>query len=322
MTEFQVVEIFLVIFAASFAVMAAIAVVQRRKVSARLERSVLGKKATSNNADAVSQQLKTVWRTNYFLNVLKAFSERIDVLKGEDPEALQMVLATAGYTGREPVVIYAFTKLTALLLGTLVTLFILLKTIIGGGAILIPLAVSLAIFLVLMRVPDFFLSMKRRERKATIKRTFPQMVELMIIASEAGLAPSPAMLRTADELSKHSPALSSELRQLVTELSVVPERADAYTRFSQRIDLAEAKHFGTALLQGEAFGTSFAATLKTMAKELRTMRMTKIEERATRLPVLMTVPLIMFIMPALFVVILGPAALSILDNLGNINAQP
>lgn len=322
MTDFQIAEIFLIIFAASFAVMAGVGLVQRRKVSARLERSVLGKKASTNGADVVSQQLKTVWRTNYFLNVLKSFSERIDVLKGEDPEALQMVLATAGYTGREPVVIYAFTKLTALFLGAVVTLVTLLNTALSGGAVLIPLGVSLAVFLALMRVPDFFLSLRRKERKAKIRRTFPQMIELMIIASEAGLGPSPAMLRTADELAKHSPALSNELRQLVTELSVIPERAEAYSRFSQRIDLAEAKHFGTALLQGEAFGTSFAATLKTMAKELRTMRLTKIEERATRLPVLMTVPLIMFIMPALFVVILGPAALSILDNLGNINAQP
>lgn len=312
---------FVTIFSATFGALVIGAYFQRRKLISRLERAVLDKRDSQPEDQGVGGQLIAVWRTNYFLNSAKAFSERIDVLKGDDPEALSMVLATAGYAGREPVVIYAFAKLTGFILGTIITLGVMTNTLLVGRPVLIPLALSLGAALFILRLPDLFLAAKRRQRQSVIRRNFPQMVELMIIASESGLAPSPAMLRSADELSKSCPALASELRQLVSELSVLPDRSEAYKRFSSRIDLAEATHFGTALLQGETFGTSFSATLRTMAKELRTMRMTKIEERATRLPVLMTVPLIAFIMPALFVVILGPAALSIVDNLANVEAE-
>ena len=322
MTNIQAFPLFIGIFASSFLVMIGVYIFQRRKVTARLERSVLGRKPSALGADGVSNQIKTVWRTNYILNAIKAFSERVDVLKGNDPEALSMTLATSGYVGREPMVIYAFSKLMALLFGVMIFLVVTLNALLTDEEVLMPIAISLGIALMLLRAPDVFLSLRRKDRQSQIKRNFPQMIELMIIASEAGLAPSPAMLKTADEMSKNSPALSGELRQLVTELSVLSDRSEGYQRFAKRIGLPEANHFGTALLQGEAFGTSFASTLKTMARELRTMRMTKIEERATRLPVMMTVPLIVFVMPALFVVILGPAALSIVDNIGSIHGEP
>ncbi len=321
MIELAPFNLFLSVFAAAFSVGTLLYVAQQRKMSKRIQQAVLGAARATQPSGKSSTPLQSFWQNNYLINSLKAMSDRIDVLKGEDPEELSLMLASAGYSGREPVIVYAFSKLAGLIFGAVVATIIVVRAMLSGDALLVPVGSALLVMLLVLRMPDFFLSTKRKARQSQIRRSFPQMIELMTIASEAGLGPSPAMLRSAEEMHRGSPHLANELRQLVNELSVLPDRAEAYSRFAKRIALPEAAHFGTALLQGEAFGTSFSATLKIMAKELRALRLVKIEERATRLPVLMTVPLIAFIMPALFVVILGPAALSIIDNLARVGGS-
>ena len=165
------------------------------------------------------------------------------------------------------------------------------------------------------KAPDIFLKNKIQKRTALIRKGLPDALDLLIICAEAGLTVDAAFNRVARELGKAYPELGDEFALTSIELGFLTDRRSAFENLAMRIDLESIRGVVTTMIQTEKYGTPLASALRVLSAEFRNERMMRAEEKAARLPAIMTVPLILFILPVLFIVILGPAACAISDNL-------
>ena len=165
------------------------------------------------------------------------------------------------------------------------------------------------------KAPDVWLKNKINKRSAAIRKGLPDALDLLVICAEAGLTVDAAFGRVSRELGKAYPELGDEFGLTAIELGFLNERRQAFENLSTRVDLDAVRGVVTTMIQTEKYGTPLASALPVLSAEFRNERMMRAEEKAARLPAIMTVPLILFILPTLFVVILGPAACSIHDNL-------
>lgn len=249
-----------------------------------------------------------------FFQVATGFGERFGILTGREAARSADLVASAGFPGRDAVVVYAFTK-------TVVPLSICLMGVIWlvipdpGANRVLQVAVIAASALGVARASDLYLAMRRTRRMAEIRRAFPDMLELFVISSEAGLGLQPSLARVGEETADIYPVLSGELIRSTNELRFSNDRQKVLDGLASRIPLPEIAHFAQAVIQADRHGTSFGAAMRTLMRDQRADRILRVEERAARLPVLMTIPLIFLIMPAVFVVLVGPAVLSVLDNI-------
>jgi tight adherence protein C len=167
------------------------------------------------------------------------------------------------------------------------------------------------------KAPDLWLKNKVQKRTDAIRKGLPDALDLLVICAEAGLTVDAAFSRVARELGKAYPELGDEFALTSIELGFLTDRRSAFENLATRIDLEAIRGVVTTMIQTEKYGTPLASALRVLSAEFRNERMMRAEEKAARLPAIMTVPLILFILPVLFVVILGPAACSISDNLLN-----
>jgi len=161
------------------------------------------------------------------------------------------------------------------------------------------------------KAPDIYVDNKIAKRSAAIRKGIPDALDLLVICAEAGLTVDAAFARVARELGIAYPELGEEFQLTAIELSFLTERRMAFENLANRVKLDALKGVVTTMIQTEKYGTPLASALRVLSAEFRHERMMKAEEKAARLPAIMTVPLILFILPTLFVVILGPAACSI-----------
>ncbi len=165
------------------------------------------------------------------------------------------------------------------------------------------------------KAPDLFLKNRIQKRTNAIRKGLPDALDLLVICAEAGLTVDAAFNRVARELGKAYPELGDEFALTSIELGFLTDRRTAFENLAARIDLESIRGVVTTMIQTEKYGTPLASALRVLSAEFRNERMMRAEEKAARLPAIMTVPLILFILPTLFVVILGPAACKISDNL-------
>ena len=161
--------------------------------------------------------------------------------------------------------------------------------------------------------PDIFVDNMVNKRTDAIRKGLPDALDLLVICAEAGLTVDAAFNRVAKELGRAYPELGDEFALTSIELSFLSERRQAFENLAARVKLDSVKGVVTTMIQTERYGTPLASALRVLSAEFRNERMMRAEEKAARLPAIMTVPLIVFILPVLFVVILGPAACSIAD---------
>ncbi len=161
--------------------------------------------------------------------------------------------------------------------------------------------------------PDIFIQNKISKRTKEIQKGLPDALDLLVICAEAGLTVDAAFNRVAKELGRAYPELGDEFAMTAIELSFLSERRQAFENLAYRVNLDAVKGVTTTMVQTERYGTPLASALRVLSAEFRNERMMRAEEKAARLPAIMTIPLILFILPVLFVVILGPAACSIAD---------
>ena len=161
--------------------------------------------------------------------------------------------------------------------------------------------------------PETYLKNKASKRTNEIRKGLPDALDLLVICAEAGLTVDAAFNRVAKELGRAYPELGDEFALTAIELSFLTERRQAFENLSYRVDLDAVRGVVTTMIQTERYGTPLASALRVLSAEFRNERMMRAEEKAARLPAIMTVPLILFILPVLFIVILGPAACSIAD---------
>lgn len=155
------------------------------------------------------------------------------------------------------------------------------------------------------------------KRQTEIGQTFPDALDMMLICVQGGIGLEQTINRVAEEVSEHSPTLAEELGILSAEMSMLNDRRAAMQDFARRVGSGAAKTFATAMIQAEQYGTSVSQAMRVLSEELRDMRMQEAERKAMALPPKLTVPMILFFLPSLFIVILGPVGVKIsMMNIG------
>ncbi|HVL29407.1 MAG TPA: type II secretion system F family protein [Sphingomicrobium sp.] len=167
------------------------------------------------------------------------------------------------------------------------------------------------------KAPDIWLKNRVNKRSNAIRKGLPDALDLLVICAEAGLTVDAAFGRVARELGKAYPELGDEFGLTAIELGFLNERRQAFENLATRVDLEAIRGVVTTMIQTEKYGTPLASALRVLSAEFRNERMMRAEEKAARLPAIMTVPLILFILPTLFIVILGPASCAISDSFIN-----
>jgi tight adherence protein C len=162
--------------------------------------------------------------------------------------------------------------------------------------------------------PGIYIKNLTSKRKKRLQLGLPDALDLMIICAEAGLSLDATLLRVSRELQAACPDLAEELAITAAELTFLPDRRQAFENLNNRTDMSSIRGVVNTLMQTAKFGTPLANSLRVLAIEYRDARMFRAEEKAARLPALMTVPMILFILPTLFIVLMGPAALNIIDT--------
>jgi tight adherence protein C len=164
-----------------------------------------------------------------------------------------------------------------------------------------------------MKLPQLFLRNMITRRQTSIRRAFPDALDLLLICVESGMSIDTAFRRVSQEVGSQSVALAEELMLTTAELSYLQDRRSAFENLSNRTGLDGVKAVCTALIQAERYGTPLAQALRVLAQEIRDQRMSEAEKKAAGLPPKLTVPMILFFLPVLFVVIMGPAAIRVMD---------
>jgi tight adherence protein C len=171
------------------------------------------------------------------------------------------------------------------------------------------------ILILAYKAPDLWLKNRIDKRVNAIRKGLPDALDLLVICAEAGLTVDAAFSRVSRELGRAYPELGDEFALTSIELGFLTDRRLAFENLAKRIDLDSVRGVVTTMIQTEKYGTPLASALRVLSAEFRNERMMRAEEKAARLPAIMTIPLILFILPVLFIVILGPASCSINDAL-------
>jgi tight adherence protein C len=243
---------------------------------------------------------------------IQAIVDRFNLKKWVGQEQARHKLVQAGYRGQAPYITYLFFRMVtpaAAALFAAVYLFVLVDL---HQPAIVKLGICIAAAYIGMHAPLIFLKNLIARRQLSIKRAFPDTLDLLLICVESGMSIEAAFNKVSDEIGSQSVALAEELMLTNAELSYLPDRRQAYENLATRTDLAGVKSVCMALQQAERYGTPLANMLRVMAQESRDMRMAEAEKKAAGLPPKLTVPMIVFFLPVLFIVILGPAAIKVM----------
>jgi tight adherence protein C len=238
--------------------------------------------------------------------------DRFNLSKWVGQEEARLKLVQAGYRGQAPYITYLFVRMVtpvACFLFALVYLFFIIKF---DQPNMIKLGICIGAAYVGMQLPLVLLKNKIQRRQLSVKRAFPDTLDLLLICVESGMSIEAAFRKVSDEVGTQSVALAEELTLTTAELSYLPDRRQAYENLAKRTNLDGVKSVCMALQQSERYGTPLGTMLRVMAQENRDMRMSEAEKKAAGLPPKLTVPMILFFLPVLFVVILGPAVIKVM----------
>ena len=238
--------------------------------------------------------------------------ERFNLTKWLAQEEAREKLVQAGFRGQAPYIAFLFFRLITPIVMFLVASFYMFVVGVLDQPTMVKLGICFGAAWVGMQVPYFFLKNRITKRQLSIKRAFPDALDLLLICVESGMSIEVAFKRVSVEIGSQSIALAEELTLTTAELSYLQDRKTAYENLAKRTDLDGVKSVCMALQQAERYGTPLAQTLRVMAQENRDIRMSEAEKKAAALPPKLTVPMIMFFLPVLFVVILGPAAIRVM----------
>ena len=224
-------------------------------------------------------------------------------------------MAQAGKRGQGPVYTYAFFRLVTPLVFAIFTGLYLFAILRPEWNIAVKLALTLGAAVIGFYMPSVILKNLIQKRQQTITKGYPDALDLMVICVEAGLGIEAAFNRVAEEIDEQCPEMAEELGLTNAELAFLPERRTALDNFARRTGLASIKSLTTALIQSEKYGTPIAVSLRVQSSEQRDERLSRAEKKANALPAQLTVPMIAFFLPVIFVVILGPAIIKTLAAL-------
>jgi len=243
---------------------------------------------------------------------MKQVVEQLNLRKALETEGTRERLKMAGFRGHAPVIAFLFFRATLPLVGFGVVFFYLFFVNDYQLAPFMRLGLSIGGAYFGFYLPNIFVSNLIQRRQKSIKRVFPDSLDLLLICVQAGMSIESAMNKVANEIGPRSIELAEEFSLTTAELSYLQERRQAYENLGRRTGLPAVRAVGTSLIQAERYGTAISQALRVLAKESRDMRMSEAEKKAASLPPKLTVPMIVFFLPVLFVVILGPAFIQIM----------
>lgn len=252
------------------------------------------------------------------VDFMRRVALRLKLLKTQQADAITLRLAQAGFRSKDALVIYLFAKLALpFVLGAVAVVLVYVADLWAMSGMM-KLFVAIAAVVAGAYAPEVFVANIRQKRQQVLQKGLPDALDLLVICTEAGLALDAALTRVARETGPACPELAEELSICAVELGFLPDRRQALDNLSTRTALASIRGVVNALQQTEKYGTPLSLSLRVLSTEFRNDRMMRAEEKAARLPATLTVPLILFILPALFVVLLGPAVISAIDGLGGL----
>ncbi|HEY0111655.1 MAG TPA: type II secretion system F family protein [Allosphingosinicella sp.] len=265
-----------------------------------------------------SKRRRNITNKNEVGDKVRSVLGSLKMLQDEQVEKAQKRLMQAGIRSKDLAFVVIFARLVLpVVIGTVVIVGVYVLDWFPQWGAFKRYGLVAAALIGSYKAPDLWLKNKVTKRSHGIRKGLPDALDLLVICAEAGLTVDAAFNRVARELGKAYPELGDEFALTSIELGFLTDRRSAFENLANRIDLEAVRGVVTTMIQTEKYGTPLASALRVLAAEFRNERMMRAEEKAARLPAIMTVPLILFILPVLFIVILGPAACSISDNLIN-----
>lgn len=247
------------------------------------------------------------------INFLRPYLERLKLTRGDEARRTVDQLAQAGWRSRDMLVIFQAARMIAPFLGGAGGIFVL--SLMGGERTLMThVLVAAGGVIAGGYAPVVYLRNVIQNRYKKLRTQLPDGLDLLVICAEAGLSLDAGLTRVARELGPSTPELADELGLAAIELGFLPNRRQALLNLIKRADLPPIRAVVNTLMQTERYGTPLAHSLRVLAAEFRDERLMRAEEKAARLPAIMTVPMILFILPTLFIVLIGPAIIQALTN--------
>jgi tight adherence protein C len=246
--------------------------------------------------------------------IMAAIVERLRLGDKLEDKATFQMMRSAGFRGRAPVITFLAMRFVMPLVVMGVVAFYIFVLIQPDLHLIAEIAIILATGYFGYFFPTVYVKNKIAKRQKSIKRAWPDALDLLLICVESGMSSEHAFRKVADEIVRQSKELAEELSLTTAELSLLSDRGTAYANLGKRTNLDSVKSVVSGLVQSEKYGTSLGQALRVLAQESRTMRMSEAEKKAAGLPPKLTVPMIIFFLPVLFAVVITPAVIQIINS--------
>lgn len=286
--------------------------IEKNPIEKRAQR--LASRRDELKSDLLKNKNQTSRRTES-LSVMRQVVGTLKLMQNQQAVKFQDRLAQAGFRSRDAIVVFLFFKVVTPI-GFGIAAFVAFYLFqIGGLAPMINMLVVGGASMLGLLAPDLYVSNTITKRQQQLARALPDALDLLVICAESGLSLDAALVRVAKEIGAASPELAEELELTSIELGFLPERRHALINLNRRTNLGAIRGVVNTLMQTEKYGTPLSQSLRVLANEFRDQRLLRAEEKAARLPATLTVPMIVFILPVLFIVLVGPAVISVMDNM-------
>ena len=243
---------------------------------------------------------------------MRQIVDRFNLRKALADEKTINLLRMAGYRGQAPLVVFLFARLVLPIAFFAIAAFYLFAVLKLEQPAIVKILIAIIVAFFGFYGPILYVSNVKAKRQASIRRAWPDGLDLLLICVESGMSAEAAFRRVSEEIGAQAVPLAEELTLTTAELSYLPERRQAYENLGARTGLDTVKSVMTSLIQAERYGTPLGHSLRVLAQENRDQRMIAAEKKAAALPPKLTVPMILFFLPVLMAVILGPAAIQII----------
>ncbi|MBF0394063.1 MAG: type II secretion system F family protein [Alphaproteobacteria bacterium] len=284
---------------------------QRDQLASRLKAVAERRQELSAKQKAMLQK-STRFQPRRHVSLMKSVLSRLKLQNMMENKGLKNRLAQAGYRRQSAIITFIFLRIASpMLFSGLALIFVTSNPTYAAKALSVKLMICGGAAAIGYILPPTLLSNMIQKRQKTLGLSFPDALDLMLICVEAGLSIEAAFGRVTEELGEGSPELAEELGLTTAELAFLGDRRTAYDNLSDRTGMASVKSLCTSLLQAEKYGTSVSTALRVIAQENRDARMAAAEKKAASLPAQLTVPMIIFFLPVLFLVIAGPAYIKV-----------
>lgn len=245
-------------------------------------------------------------------NFIRQVVQKLKLEQGRKMNELRLKLARAGYRAHDAAFMYLFLKLVMPIGAAFLSFFFVFVLHAYKGKPIIGLLIVIVCGIFGMVLPDIFLKNQSQKRETVLRKAMPDALDLLVICAEAGLSLDAGLDRVSREIGPSCPELAEEIGLTAVELSFLPDRSKALQNLADRVPLPGVLALTNTLIQTEKYGTPLAQALRVLSAEMREERIMSAEAKAAKLPATLTVPMILFILPPLFVVLIGPAALKVM----------